>query len=407
MKHAMIIGTGYGDEGKGLMTAWACNQVERPLVVRFNGGPQAGHTVVKGEHTHTFSSFGSGTLQGAPTFFSKYCCLNPMSWVPERKALLDMGYDPESIVDPMCMIVTPYDVAFNQQRASETGHGSCGMGVGSTFERNEGPIKLFKIDLLNMGGFVRKLGQVKQYYIDKGIRFEILEKVEKIIPDYLAMCTILLQNVRTSPFDELIADGMKNAEPWDVVFEGAQGLLLDQDHGFFPHVTRSYTTARNAMEMMNLANLSLDELTVHYVTRAYSTRHGNGPMTAERLFKDMGLKPFEGETNKNNTWQGPLRYGFLDIETFIWAVAVNVNYTTTTPRRTLTITCMDQLIDPRRIMVAVQGGERIVPITPEDLANVGDLFDETYLSFSPEHEKLIPLSEVKMPEEEVMEEMKF
>ena len=99
-----VIGANAGDEGKGNIVSYLVSQVENPLVIRFNGGAQAGHTVVSPEGVrHVFSHFGSGTLAGAPTYLSKYFVVNPILFNREYDVLLEKGIAPEIIVSPDCI----------------------------------------------------------------------------------------------------------------------------------------------------------------------------------------------------------------------------------------------------------------------------------------------------------------
>ena len=89
-----VIGLGFGDEGKGLTVNHLANKLDNPLVIRYSGGQQAGHTVIKDGYKHTFSNFGSGTLSGAPTYWSKYCSFDPVGFAKEYNKLKNDGYDP-------------------------------------------------------------------------------------------------------------------------------------------------------------------------------------------------------------------------------------------------------------------------------------------------------------------------
>ena len=107
MKAYAVIGANYGDEGKGLITDYLCRQVENPLVIRFNGGAQAGHTVESPEGVrHIFSHFGSGTLAGAPTYLSKHFVVNPILFNREYDVLVEKGIVPKVYVHPDCLVTT-------------------------------------------------------------------------------------------------------------------------------------------------------------------------------------------------------------------------------------------------------------------------------------------------------------
>src|SRR5690606_12238557 len=104
-----VIGIGFGDEGKGITTDFLCSRSRNPIVVRFSGGHQAGHTVVLNGVRHVFSNFGSGTLRGAPTYWAKYCTVNPIGIINELDSLIKKGITPKLYIDEKCPITTPYD----------------------------------------------------------------------------------------------------------------------------------------------------------------------------------------------------------------------------------------------------------------------------------------------------------
>ena len=353
MKTKIIIGLGYGDEGKGLTTDYLCRQFKNPLVIRFSGGHQAGHTVVteKGER-HVFSSFGSGTFRGTPTYWSKYCTLYPIALNNEHKAIRKLGIEPELFVDALSMITTPYDIYYNRITERSNLHGSCGVGFGATVERNEGPYKLYALDLCYPTVFHKKLAAVKTYYeVRKQATFEG-EEFEKVLKEFLEACEHIrsfIQVVHEQSFFTKLAlsevEGVKYKNLYDVlIFEGSQGILLDQDFGFFPNVTRAHVTSRNAMKIISTCNLPQPE--IYYVTRAYQTRHGNGFLSNENIPLDFNPNPLE--TNQYNEWQGEQRIAPLDIDLLNYALECDSNYSMPFGKflkKHLVVTCMDQIIN--------------------------------------------------------------
>src|SRR5262249_12200450 len=139
----VIIGANLGDEGKGLLTDFHAAAAPGALIVRFNGGAQAGHTVVTPDaRRHVFSHFGSGSFAGAATYLSRFFVSHPTLFLRERAQLAALGLAPTVHVDPRSPITTPYDMLINQ--AVETAragarHGSCGIGFGETIQRGLAP----------------------------------------------------------------------------------------------------------------------------------------------------------------------------------------------------------------------------------------------------------------------------
>jgi adenylosuccinate synthase len=120
-----------------------------------------------------------------------------------------------------------------------------------------------------------------------------------------------------------------------IIFEGAQGLLLDEDHRFFPHVTHSHTGLNNVMQLV--VEDGIEEMDVTYVTRSYATRHGAGPFPREVA----GLS-YKDETNVPNDWQGSIRFGELDVDLLAESIRDDARHATIPIRRGLAITCLNQ-----------------------------------------------------------------
>ncbi len=245
----VVIGSSYGDEGKGLTTSFLCNEYikngGKPLVIRMNAGSQAGHTVHHNGYRHIFANFGSGTLQGVPTFWSEYCTISPIGILNEFNALHEAGLKPKLYIHPLCAVTTPYDRQFNCHVEKNNLHGSCGMGFGQTIQRQEDYYKLFVQDLFFENVLEQKLNNIRNYYAKKySIEPKFLDDFLKVdINDFI-------QVIKRIKYFINVDDGNQLLTTHDLVFEGAQGILLDQDFGFFPNVTRSNTTSKNALEII-------------------------------------------------------------------------------------------------------------------------------------------------------------
>lgn len=129
MNTLAVIGAGFGDEGKGKVVSHLCLRHEPALVVRYCGGQQAGHKVMVNGLEHIFSNFGSGTLQGIPTLWSKFCTIDPVGILNEAALLYMIGVKPTLYIDSRCPVTTPFEKAYNQQSDKLTGHGTCGVGL--------------------------------------------------------------------------------------------------------------------------------------------------------------------------------------------------------------------------------------------------------------------------------------
>lgn len=296
----VVIGANFGDCGKGLMVDYLCSQ-GAGMVVRFNGGAQAGHTVVTPEgERHVFRHVGSGTFCGVPTFLSQFFVCNPVLFFEERKQLLELGFHPEVYAHPDCLVTTIADMIINQARENLRGdkrHGSCGIGFHETLNRSKVPeLKITMSDLWNGGN---RLPQQLEEICSQYATFRMDSPIKTDWCDEFIRCC--------RQFADLVQPlGIAQCE--DPVFEGAQGLLLDQDNKeFFPHVTHSHTGMHNVRILC--AQAGITDIEPLYVSRTYLTRHGAGPLPGE----DSTLS-FQDNTNHPTLFQGAIRFAPLDCE---------------------------------------------------------------------------------------------
>jgi adenylosuccinate synthase len=337
-KISITLGAGFGDESKGSFVNYLCSKADNPLVIRFSGGHQVGHTVVVGDKRHVFSNFGSGSLLDVPTYWSEYCTVDPIGVFKEQKALNAIGIAPKLYFNANAMVTTPFDKWQNMTIEKDNAHGSVGVGFGTTVQRNEDHYHLYIRDLLypNIRDIKLKLIQENYYkYIE---RYKLIkEEVDK----FKSACTHLIDTYEIfNNFDEI--RNYYNS----YIFEGSQGIMLDQDYGFFPNVTRSYTTSRNAIEFINkydLHNGNSNYIDTYYVTRAYQTRHGNGAMTNEDL--DISyIKENPLETNVSTGFQGKFRKSVLDLDLLKYTMDCD-KYHNSYSHKNLVISCLDQVPD--------------------------------------------------------------
>ena len=335
MKTAIVLGLGFGDEGKGVTTNFLCRQSRHSLVIRFSGGHQAGHTVVlENGRRHVFSSIGSGAFQQTPTYWSRYCTFHPTNFLREWKAIGSLGIVPEIYIDARSPVTTPYDVYFNQLTERSNQHGSCGLGFGATIRRSLSPYKLYVQDLVYPQVLDQKLKAIGRYYEDLGKGVFAAESLGELVQPFKEDVKEVLTLIEIAHEQHFL----QNVSYEQLIFEGSQGILLDMDHGFFPNVTFAHTTSRNAMELIQRYRLPTPE--VYYVTRAYQTRHGNGFLSNEGMPPNYFPNP--AETNQYNQWQGHQRASLLDIDMLRYALQSDANYIQATQKH-LVVTCLDQL----------------------------------------------------------------
>lgn len=364
MKADIVIGANFGDEGKGLMTDYlAAKSNGNPIVIRANGGSQAGHTVTTPEgQRHVFHHFGSGTFAGAPTYLADTFVADPMSFLHEHEKLMSLGITTDVILNEDAILVTPFDIMINwaaEDMRGKNRHGSCGHGIHETMLRCETHY-ITTVHLLNHPkALARKLRQIRDEYaqtrIDQlGCR-EFIDPDflnDELVDEYIEMAQAFKDIVRVVSSHDILRE-------YDhLIFEGAQGLLLDQHHEYFPHVTHSNTGITNPMRILN--KLRITHADVFYMTRSYLTRHGAGPLPFE-----VSGPIYDGIvdlTNKPNAFQHHLRFAPFNFDLFNTTVKADLHSITTdlevTPH--MVVTCFNQLSD--NVQYVAKGQHRVCSI---------------------------------------------
>ncbi len=392
----VVIGAQFGDEGKGrLIDHYAASAGSDSMVIRFNGGAQAGHTVVTPEgRRHVFSHVGSGAFAGAATFLSRFFVANPILFLKELNMLAELGVSPTVLIDPASPVTTPYDMMINQIIERERGddrHGSCGIGFGETLERHLNPVYTLTVGELADAALADRLDAIRRDYApgrlarlgcgDAYLREAGLFQSDAILERYVEDVHRFLDAVT-------VINAQAAIQGRQVLFEGAQGLLLDQERGFFPYVTRSHTGLRNVLALAG--EWRLTRLEVTYATRAYLTRHGAGPLPGE-----LAEKPYPGvtdPTNVPNDYQGTLRFAWLDLDLLGRAIAANLSdvsrFAGLAVQPRLAMTCLDQLGDGPAIYC--QGGRRCPARWESLIAAVRQATDmnEVWLSRGPDRDSV-------------------
>jgi adenylosuccinate synthase len=332
----VIAGLGYGDEGKGTVTDYLARKHNVRSVVRYNGGPQAGHNVVTpGGLFHCFAQFGSGALiPGVKTFLSRYMLINPIAIEVENEVLQEKGINDaldRLIIDKKCPVITPFNIIINRMLEASRGkarHGSCGKGIRQTVTDQEqyGDMILVARDLINKKITQQKLNFFWQVKVDLAEQIAEEHPSNKKLKEYLKELMnidIDLLAERYRRFASMVqigGDGTLSEilEEGNVIFEGAQGVLLDMDFGFWPYVTSTKTTFANAEELIAESNHD-SKVTKIGILRAYGTRHGPGPFVTED--REM-IETVPSCHNGTNEWQGPLRVGAFDLVTTRYGIDV-------------------------------------------------------------------------------------
>jgi len=280
-KNVVIIGTQWGDEGKGKLVDLLTDQVE--AVVRFQGGHNAGHTlVIQGEKT-VLHLIPSGILrENVLCMIGNGVVLSPNALMEEIEFLEKAGISVRNrlLISEACTLILPVHVAIDQARERARGGkaiGTTGRGIGPAYEDKVGRRGLRAGDLLNADTFAEKLKELVEYH-----NFMLTNYYKADAVNYeqtLDEAFRLGEQIKPMLADVSEELYKYQAQGKNLLFEGAQGALLDIDHGTFPYVTSSSTTAGGAATGSGIGPLDLDY--VLGITKAYSTRVGNGPFPSE------------------------------------------------------------------------------------------------------------------------------
>ena len=318
MRTIAVIGKNFGDEGKGFTCSRLASSLKNALIIKHNGGGQAGHTVEDPEGKWRFihHQIGAGAEYYVPTLFADSFMTDLFQLGKEVKAFTELfGFRPILYSEKNARVTTVEDVLLNMGAEVARGknrHGSCGMGIEECVQRNAAG---YGITLEELAGWTKqdlldRLKQIRKEY--SGRRAKILgiypsNPYYEMLNNETVLENFMIEVKKNVKLLTLVdADRIWLEEFQNLIFETGQGLLLDQDYeAYAPHLTSSKTGIHNSAVFLEKRGLSLEEAI--YVTRPYVTRHGNGPLPCE---VDPSELPGVGEdlTNRPNEWQGTLRY---------------------------------------------------------------------------------------------------
>ncbi|MFW6374175.1 MAG: adenylosuccinate synthase [Thermodesulfobacteriota bacterium] len=366
MSNIVIVGTQWGDEGKGKIVDLLAEYAD--VVARFQGGNNAGHTmVVQGEQfiSHLVPS---GILQGKLCLIGNGLVVDPTVLLEEMDYLNQRGIriDPSTLkISERAQLIMPYHKAVDQAREARMGGGkigTTGRGIGPAYEDKATRAGVRFVDLLEPDVFTEKVQAVmeeKNFYLKHFLSAETLDP-EEVIAQYGRFAEELAPYVSNISIviDEAIRSGKQ------VLFEGAQGTHLDIDHGTYPFVTSSNTVAGNACSG---AGLGPGEITdVMGIVKAYTTRVGSGPFPCE-LFDDVGEAIQKKGAEFGATTGRKRRCGWLDAVMLRNAVRLN-------GLTGLVITKLDVLggLDELKICTGYQYAEKVLEDFPASLKVLGE-----------------------------------
>jgi adenylosuccinate synthase len=371
-RNVVILGTQWGDEGKGKIVDLLTEQAD--AVVRFQGGHNAGHTLVIGGEKTVLHLIPSGVLRaGVQCLIGNGVVLSPEALLKEIDALENSGVPVQDRlkISAACPLILPYHVALDQAREARRGEnkiGTTGRGIGPCYEDKAARRALRLGDLRDPKRFATTLEEVLDYHNHVLEHYYGVEKlaVSAVLDEALAHGERLLPMM--ADVTSLLHEYRKTQAR--LLFEGAQGSLLDIDHGTYPFVTSSNTTAGGTATGSGFGPLFLDY--VLGITKAYTTRVGSGPFPTE-LFNETGLRLAERGHEFGATTGRPRRCGWFDAVAL--RTAVNINSVSG-----LCLTKLDVLDGLEEISVCIgytsEAGDTVAnPIDAVDYENLRPVYE--------------------------------
>lgn len=343
MANIVIVGAQWGDEGKGkivdLLTQYA------DIVVRFQGGNNAGHTIVLKGEKFVFHLIPSGIL-----YENKQCVIgsgvvvDPAVLIEEVNELKKRGHlkdDSQLMVSEEAHLILPYHRRIDIARDRVFKIGTTGRGIGPAYEDKVARYGIRVVDLMDEEVFRKKLKSnllQKNAYLSEVLKEEGFE-LSEIFDEFLRFKKQLEKYVRNTSL--ILYDEIQKGK--HILFEGAQGALLDVDHGTYPYVTASNTVAGNACAGSGIGPTMIDS--VIGVTKAYTTRVGEGPFPTE-LKDQVGERIREKGGEYGATTGRPRRCGWFDAVVVNHAIRIN-------GIREVAITKLDVLNDFDKVKICV------------------------------------------------------
>lgn len=321
-RNVVVIGTQWGDEGKGKIVDWLTEQVSG--VVRFQGGHNAGHTLVVNGRKTILRLIPSGILHPQVTcYIGNGVVLSPSALLGEIDELQASGIDVESRlrISLACPLILPYHVALDQAREAAKGDakiGTTGRGIGPAYEDKVARRAVRLLDLAHpraLRGRLEEVMALHNFVLSKYLKAAEVS-VDQVFDELMSMAPRLLRMSADVP--HLLHEAASKGE--NLLFEGAQGSLLDIDHGTYPFVTSSNCVAAAAG-----AGAGVGPSSLHYVlgiTKAYATRVGGGPFPTE-LTDEIGATLARRGNEFGSVTGRPRRCGWFDAAALRRSIQIN------------------------------------------------------------------------------------
>ena len=395
----LIVGSQWGDEGKGKIVDLISEGAD--IVARYQGGANAGHTIVIGSNKYVLHLIPSGILQdNVKCIIGNGVVIDPEALLDEIQMLKDNGIDVNGrlFISHKAHLIMPYHklVDTAREKSIKNAIGTTGRGIGPAYIDKAKRTGIRIVDLLDKDILIEKIKvNILEYneVLTKIYGFEELD-VKEITERYLEFDALIDPYVTDTT--QLINEAIK--ENKRIIAEGAQGALLDLDHGTYPYVTSSNPTSGGACTGLGIAPTSINK--VIGITKAYTTRVGNGPFPTE-LKDDIGAKLAKNGNEFGATTGRPRRCGWLDLVALRYSVMIN-------GISEIALTKLDVLDDFEEIKVCTEYkiGEKTLKYYPADcesLENVTPIY-QSFKGWNTSLEKVNTFDELP---KETLEYIKF
>jgi len=367
----VVVGMQFGDESKGAVVDYMAKDVD--MVVRFNGGANAGHTVVVGGLKLKFRLIPSGALRGKKLVIGNGVVVDPRVLIDEIEMVRNAGFEPDLLVSRKAHVVMPYHKIIDAGKVASS-LGTTRRGIGPTYSDKMRRTEAIRVNDLVGDNFKRKLNEVLRAKLHELLVFNIInsenelsEYIKGIHDEYSRYGEFLRPYAGNASIlvNEALDDGKT------VLFEGAQGTLLDVDHGTYPYVTSSNPIAGGACVGVGVGPTKINK--VVGVTKAYTTRVGTGPFVTE-IHGDLGDRIRERGGEYGTVTGRPRRCGWLDLPMLRYSIILS-------DISEIAMRKLDVLegIDPIKVCVAYEfNGEEREVMTPfvEELEMCKPVYEE-------------------------------
>ena len=371
MPSIVVVGMQFGDESKGAVVDYMAKDVD--MVVRFNGGANAGHTVVVGGLKLKFRLIPSGALRGKKLVIGNGVVVDPRVLIDEIEMVRNAGFEPDLLVSRKAHVVMPYHKIIDAGKVASS-LGTTRRGIGPTYSDKMRRTEAIRVNDLVGDNFKRKLNEVLRAKLHELLVFNIInsenelsEYIKGIHDEYSRYGEFLRPYAGNASIlvNEALDDGKT------VLFEGAQGTLLDVDHGTYPYVTSSNPIAGGACVGVGVGPTKINK--VVGVTKAYTTRVGTGPFVTE-IHGDLGDRIRERGGEYGTVTGRPRRCGWLDLPMLRYSIILS-------DISEIAMRKLDVLegIDPIKVCVAYEfNGEEREVMTPfvEELEMCKPVYEE-------------------------------